>query len=148
MTKPRAYLCGAMQNLTWDEMNSWREEAERLIKDDFIVINPCRFYNFDMLKGKTQQQIERINHEAKQFDLWAVRRSDIILVNLNYPDSTGTSIEIHMAKVWGIPVVAFGGKDKEVHPWMKNSVSVWCDTLEDAVEHIYKFYYPVLCGSN
>ena len=59
------------------------------------------------------------------------------------PDSIGTAIEVHMSHdVWGMPVIAFGGDFEKVHPWIKVSVTHWFSTLDEAVNHIYKFYLP------
>jgi len=135
MTKPKLYLAGKMSGLSIEEMSGWRLVATKLLDDDFHIINPCVYYNFEMDRSTYTES------EIKEFDLHMVKRSDIILVNFDFPDSIGTAIELHMAHdVWNIPVVAYGGLSTEVHPWMTLSVTKRCKTLSDAVSYIYKYY--------
>ena len=135
MNKPKLYLAGKMSGLTFDQMNSWRLKATQMLDENFHIINPCNYYNFEIDRSTYT------DHEVKQFDLWLVKNSNIVLVNLDYPDSIGTAIELHMAHdEWDIPVIAYGGQNVEVHPWMLESITKRCDTLEDAVNHINSFY--------
>ena len=137
VNKPKCYLAGKMQGLTVEQMNESRTEAAKLLGENFHTINPCNFYNFEMDKS------EYTDSEVKEFDLIQVKNSHIVLVDLKYPDSIGTAIEIHMAHdIWGIPVVGYGGRSEDVHPWIKLSLTKWCNTLDDAVNHINKFYLP------
>jgi hypothetical protein len=130
-----------MSGLTYSEMNDWRERVHNQLVGFFNVINPVDFYNFNL------DPSTYTDREVKEYDLGAVRKSKIILVNLEYPDTIGTAIEVHMAHdEWSTPVIAYNGKDKDVHPWIKTSITKWCDTEEDAIDHILKFYVPLLCG--
>lgn len=139
MSKPTIYLAGKMSGLDFDTMNNWRQRARFLLnlKSDkpLNIINPVDYYNFEMDRSTYTDK------EVKNFDLWAVKRSDLILVELDNPDSIGTAIEIHMAHdEWRIPVIGFGNGD--IHPWMKLCLTKHCETLEEAVEHIVDFYLP------
>lgn len=137
--RPTVYLAGKMSGILPEIANKWRLEAVELLKENFKIINPCDYYNFEMDRS-TYTDLE-----VKKFDLWAVENSDIILVNFDFPDSIGTAIELHMAyEIWDKPVIAYGGLHVEVHPWMKLSVTKWCNTLEDAIDHINKYYLPNL----
>ncbi len=136
------YLAGQMSGLTLEQMSQWRDEATDLLQENFTVINPVNYYNFEIDPNTYT------NREVKKFDLEAVKRSDIILVNLEYPKSIGTAIEVHMAyDVWDKPVVAYGGKKEDlhpwlqdVHPWIQESLTKWCNTLDEAVDYINTFY--------
>ena len=139
MAKCKIYLGGKMSGLTFEEMNTWREQAKRLfnLKTDNQVhcINPVEYYNFEMDKSLYTER------EVKEFDLHCVKNSDIILANLDYPNSIGTAIELHMAHdVWNIPVVAFGTTTN--HPWIELSVTKKCKDLMEAVNYIIEFYLP------
>lgn len=137
VSKPKIYLAGKMYGLSHTQMNNWRVGAARLLGENFHTINPCDYYNFEI--GRS----EYTDSEVKEFDLLQVKNSHIVLVNLEHPDSIGTAIELHMAHdVWCIPVIGYGGSEDKVHPWMKLSLTKWCNTLEDAVNHINKFYLP------
>jgi len=138
MNKFKIYLAGKMNGLTFEQMNTWREEVTKLFDRYFnsiYTINPCHYYNFN-LDPETYTE-----KEVKEFDLHMVRNCDLVLVNLDYPDSIGTAIECHEAHDnWHIPVVAFGGENAFVHPWLDLSITKRCKTLEEAVEYIIEFY--------
>ena len=139
--KPKIYLCGKMSGLDFDVMNNWRLAATELLKENFIVVNPCDYFNFG-LNGVSYTDIE-----AKNFDLYLLHKSDILLANLECPDTTGSAIEMHMSyEEWKIPVIAYGGEYDKVHPWMRSSITRWCKTFEEAVDHINTFYLPNITG--
>ena len=138
MSKFKIYLAGQMTGLTFAEMNGWREEATKLLtsaSDKIHIANPCLYYNFEI------DPTSFTDYECKVFDLWLVENCDLVLVNLNYPKSIGTAIEMELASRWNKPVIAFGTRE-DVHPWMKLCVTKWCKTMEEAVEHILIFYVP------
>ena len=138
MSKPKLYLAGKMAGLTFHEMTQWRNEAKNTLKEDFNIIDPCEHFVPNTEKIYTDS-------EAKEFDLFVVKNSDIVLVNFKYPDSIGTAIELHMAHdEWRIPVIAYGGNIENVHPWMRLSITKYCETFDDAVEYIFKHYFKNL----
>lgn len=138
------YLAGKMSGMTLEEMNAWRLRAVELLGEFYHIINPCDYYTVDADRtvypdGGKEFNITEL--EVKEYDLWAVEHSDIILVNFDYPDSIGTAIEIHMAhEVWKKPVIAFGGASAYIHPWVRFCATKRCETVEDAVDYIHKFY--------
>lgn len=135
MKKFKIYQAGKMSGLTMEEMNEWREEATNrfeFISDLIQTLNPCHFYNFEI------DPSTYTDFEVKEFDLWLVKNCDLVLVNLDYPDSIGTAIELHMAQEWKIPVISFGTAKN--HPWIELCITKRCETLEDAIDHICKFY--------
>lgn len=138
MSRFKIYLAGAMSNLTFEEMNSWRVKATKLLKqysDEIHTENPCQYYNFEMNPDLYTE------HEIKRFDLWLVRNCDLVLVNLDFPNSIGTAIELHEAHDnWHKPVIGFG--ITKAHPWMELSLTKKCKTMEEAIEHIIEYYLP------
>jgi nucleoside 2-deoxyribosyltransferase len=144
MSKFKVYLAGKMSGLTFEQMNDWREKAKTSLSYwdkrtiETHTENPCDYYNFELDRSTYTEK------EVKEFDLWLVKNCDLVLVNLEHPDSIGTAIELHMAQEWKIPVIAFGKpiKGKELHPWMDLCITKKCKTLLDAVEHIGMFYLP------
>lgn len=138
MNKPKIYLAGKMSGLSFDEMNKWRKEATELLRYENVHIeNPCYYYNFEM------NPEDYTENEVKKFDLWLVKNCDIVLVNLDHPDSIGTAIEVHEAyNNWNKPVIGFGTVQN--HPWIELCITKRCETLEDAVNHIKDFYLPHL----
>lgn len=130
------YEAGRMTGLSYNEMNDWREEATKLFNQyDIKTINPVTYYNFEMDKNFTDK-------ECMLFDLTAVNKSDIILVNLHY-DSIGTAIELYEAYKSNKPVIGFGAHEN-LHPWMKECCYKICDDLIDAVNYITSYYNGIL----
>lgn len=139
MKKFKIYLAGKMSGLSLEEMNGWRIKATDRFNNyerenvQIETFNPCFFYNFD-LNPETYTE-----KEVKRFDLYHVKSSDIVLFNLDHPNSIGSAIEIHMAHdEWKIPVIAFGTTIN--HPWMMESIDKVCETMEDAIDYIFNFY--------
>jgi nucleoside 2-deoxyribosyltransferase len=136
MKNIKIYLAGAISKLSIQDMNSWRIKATNLLEETEYPIhveNPCNYFN-PVTCGGTYTELQ-----AKEFDLWLVKNCDLILVNLDFPDSIGTAIELDRAyNIYGKPVIAFGTAKN--HPWIELSVTKRCDTLEEAVEHIRDFY--------
>jgi nucleoside 2-deoxyribosyltransferase len=142
MKKIKIYLCGAMSKLTLEQMNGWRVEAKLKLlaqnKDlySLCIENPVQYYNFELDTASFS------DHECKSFHLWLVEHCDIVLVNLDYPDSIGTAIEMELAsRFWNKPIIAFGTREN-VHPWMKLAVTKQCKTMDEAITHMFDFYFP------
>lgn len=140
MSKIKIYLAGKMSGLSFEQMNAWRDTATKMFNhysDRIITENPCKYYNFQLdPKNYTE-------HEIKYFDLWLVKNCDIVLVNLENPDTIGTAIELHEAHDnWNKPVIGFGISKTPCHPWMELSLTKKCETMEDAIDHILTFYVP------
>lgn len=140
----KVYLAGKMNGLTYEEMNSWREEISQLLLSaadyadyDLTIINPVSFYNFEETKHQSEKEI-------KEFDLAHVTSSDIVIVNLEgLASSDGTKIELHDAK-WHnkIPVIAFGEEEvyNELHSWHKDNITRVENNMLNAVRYIREFY--------
>ncbi len=139
MKKPTIYLAGKMSGLSKEEMSGWRNEFRKTINNfypAFHIASPTDFYSFEVKKHKTER-------EVMDYDLWLVKNSTLIVVNLDHPNSLGTAIELYEAnKHCGIPVIGFGTKVN--HPWIEECVTVKLDTMDEVIEHIIEFYVPHL----
>lgn len=132
----KIYLAGAMSGLSKQERISWRKQAQLYLAEckKVEVINPCDFYDFDIITKDTTEK------EIKYFDLWQVRTSDLILVNLNNPNSIGTAMELQAAEDVKIPIIGFHLPSIEIHPWLELALTKRYDNVLDALEHIIKYY--------
>lgn len=146
----KIYLAGAMSNLSFSEMNSWRINIKNeLIRraqwhgTDIRVINPVDYYNFKEIKHKSER-------EVMQYDLSHVKTSDIVIVNVDgLNTSIGTCIELYEALTRNIPVLAFGTKIKyqngityqKLHPWIKECITRMDCIQEELVDYITDFYF-------
>lgn len=81
MKELTVYLIGKMSGLTFEEMNTWRNDiaydlkvkaglADRKVN----IINPVSYFNFE--EKRYQSELE-----VMKFDLSKVKSSDIVIVN-------------------------------------------------------------------
>lgn len=140
METVKIYLSGAMGSVSFEEQSKWRKQVINAIKfGDYhcgkkpIFFNPVDFYNFQEKRQKTES-------EAMEFDLYNLRNSNLVIANFNDERSIGTAMELMLAKEYRIPVIAFGAKGKEIHPWLSECCTRICDDLRECVEHIVEFY--------
>lgn len=136
----KIYLAGKMSGLNKIERTRWRQNVQQYFytrsMNHIKVISPCDFYDIDTV------DLHLITEkEIKLFDLGQVRTSNVILVNLTYPDSIGTAMELMLAEELHIPIIAFGVvASNPVHPWITESVTKFCDTYQEACDYITKYY--------
>lgn len=140
METVRVYLSGAMSGISFEEQSKWRNNLINEIKYNrdcektVHFFNPVNYYNFEEKNHKSEKEI-------MEFDLYNLRNSNLVVVNLNNPSSIGTAMELILAKERNIPVIAFGIGEQEVHPWILETCTRICDNLRDVVNHIVDFYF-------
>ena len=98
-----------------------------------VFFNPVDFYNFTEVRYKSER-------EVMEFDLNALRHSDLVIVNFNDPKSLGTCAELAIAKELKIPVIGINKDKSELHPWLIEFTTRMCDDIREAVEHVVDFY--------
>jgi len=135
----KIYLAGAMAGLSFEEMSKWRNQIMNAIKfgdyeynKSVDFFNPTAFYNFDEKNYKSER-------EVRDFDLYNLRKSDLIIVNLDKQNSIGTAQELAIAYEMKIPVIAFGVKE-ELHPWIECCCSRICNNMRELVEYVCEYY--------
>ncbi len=139
METVKIYLSGGMGNLTMDEQSRWRSQIIDEIKTNCecekkpIFFNPVDYYNFEEKRHKTEKEIV-------EFDLNAVRNSDLIIVNFNDPNSLGTCAELAIAYDMHIPIIGINKDGVELHPWLDTFTTRMCDSLREAVDYVVDFY--------
>lgn len=139
MESVKIYLSGGMGSLSFEEQSRWRQQAIDAIKFNYecskkpVFFNPVDYYNFEEVRYKTQR-------EVMEFDLNALRNSDLVIVNFNDPESLGTCSELAIAYDMKIPIVGINKDNKVLHPWLIEFTSRMCSTLKEAVEYVVDFY--------
>lgn len=140
MESVKIYLSGGMGSLSFEEQSKWRNQVINAIKfgeyhceKKPIFFNPVDFYNFKEVRYKSER-------EVMEFDLNALRRSDLVIVNFNDPKSIGTACELAIAKELRIPVIGINKDGGELHPWLVEFTTRMCDDIREAVEHVIDFY--------
>lgn len=129
------------------QAKKWREEVKEFFEkytDDFVVVNPTDYYSY----GKSDH---KNYHEIFRFDLHKVKKSDLILVNLNdIRKSVGTCIEVYEAYKSGIPVIGFLDEKLPnealinlVHPWIYycvDRIETGKNSMDKALSYIISCY--------
>lgn len=140
METVKIYLCGGMSGLTLDEQLKWRNNIQDAIKfSDFdlskkpIFFNPPNYFSPSTNEHKSEG-------EAMEFDLNNLRKSDLVIVNFNVPDSIGSAMELMLAKELHIPVVGLNKENYKLHPWLPKCCIRICDTMDELINYIQKFY--------
>lgn len=135
----KIYLSGAMSSLSFEEQSRWRRQIQDAIKYNYeyskkpIFFDPVRYFNFE--EDKHESELEVMN-----FDLNALKKSDLIVVNFNKPDSIGTAMELMLGYEKRIPILGLSMNREVIHPWLL----ICCDRIfydmRDLVKYIAEFY--------
>ena len=140
MENVRIYLSGAMMGTSWEEQTKWRRQIQDAIRfGDYdyekkpSFFDPTQYFNYE-------EKLHKSEREIFEFELDALRKSDLVIVNLRNSGSIGTAMELAIAKELRIPVVAFGVGDNEVHPWILECCTRVCDSMGELVQYIVDFY--------
>lgn len=140
METVKIYLSGSMMDTSWEEQTRWRRQFQDAIKfGDYdyekkvTFFDPTQFYNFEEKRHKSEREI-------MEFDLYNLRNSNLVVVNLNNPKSLGTMSELILAKEYRIPVIGWNSCGETLHPWLTECVTRMCKNLREVVEHTVEFY--------
>ena len=148
------YLVGQISP-KFPETYKWREYVEEYFSsyEEFEIINPCKNnFNKELLE-KNSYAITGKNR-ARGLDLLVpkdyqfVQRSNIAIVNMNHYDLNKPMIGSFYELAWyylkpSKAVIAFADDFNSYtcqHPFVKQSVTTWCDNVIDACE-ITKYYF-------
>lgn len=149
MRKFKIYTAGAMEVYGKESVHAaeWRKKCKEYfysIDADVKIVSPTDYYSYSTKYHKNGLEVMR-------FDLFKVKESDLILVNLNnVRNSIGTSDEIFYAWQHEKPIVGFIEKDISgeelenlVHPWkywQVSRVETGENAMRNALEYIRNFY--------
>ena len=135
----RIYLSGSMMNSSWEEQTKWRRQLTDAIKWNYegnknvSVFDPTQYYNFE-------EKLHKSEKEIFEFDLYNLRRSDLVVVNFLNSKSLGTMSELILAHELHIPVIGYNPNNETLHPWMECCVTRMCDSFKEVFEHVVDFY--------
>ncbi len=125
----KIYLCGPIMDEHEGIARAWREEAKKLLTDEFKLLDPMR-------RNFKDREVDSAN-EIVEFDLQDIRDADIVLVNYS-KSSVGTSMEVfyasHDLQKFVVAFSPFSFQD--CSPWMVRFCTKILPTLEDACRYI------------
>lgn len=143
MRKIKIYLAGAISGLTYEQMNTWRNDVSEAIKsaasykDCFAnIINPVDFYNFQNPRHQSEREIMK-------YDIAHVKSSDLVVVKLERLNgSIGSCIELYEAYKCDIPIIGLGTEDEycALHPWIKECITRYEKNHSETAGYIRDFY--------
>lgn len=139
MESVRIYLAGGMSGLSLEEQMKWRNQFRQAVEFNYsptkkpIYFSPPDYYSPATNAHKSER-------EAMEFELNHLRKSDVIVVNFNVPQSIGTAMELMAAKENRIPIIGLRKDGVELHPWLIECCTRICDNFKELVEHIVDFY--------
>lgn len=147
MSNFKIYLAGGMSGLTDNEQIKWRVQIKNAITlSDFDLKKtpeffiPPEYYQIKENKLNLNIDKEKYEREAMKFDLYNLRKSDLVIVNFNSPKSIGTAMELMLAKEHHIPVVGLNKINYELHPWLCECCLHIFNSTRDLVEFVVKYY--------
>ena len=137
------YLSGGMMKFgkdNFDEGNKWREYCRQALEScecDYKVkcFNPNSYFSF-----KSDASEYSSETEVMRFDLYNLRKSDLVIVNYNDKKSLGTTSEVAIAYDRGIPIVALNEDNEKLHPWMKCMPERIFNNIDKMLDYIQDFY--------
>lgn len=139
METVRIYLSGGMGNLSFEEQSKWRKQIINEININChcekkpVFFNPVDYYTFEEARHKSEREIV-------EFDLNALRNSDLVIVNFNDPKSVGTISELAIAYERKIPIIGLNKDGQDLHPWLVEFVGRMCESIREVVEYTVDFY--------
>lgn len=128
------YLSGACRNVPVEVSAFWRKYARNLFSNDvrIEVFNPCDHFMYGEHDPRNSKLI-------MDYFLQMIKKSDIVLVNLNFSDkSVGTGMEIQKAVDEGKMVIGFG--NTEVYDYIKDCCSAVFKDVDSAIDFIITHY--------
>lgn len=139
MENIKIYLAGGMTGLSLEEQSHWRTRFQNAITIQFphtkkpIFFSPPEYYSPSTNEHKSER-------EAMEFELAHLRKSDVVVVNFNVPQSIGTAMELMVAKEHRIPVIGLNETNNCLHPWLLECCTRVCSNFRELAEHIANFY--------
>jgi hypothetical protein len=148
MNPSLVYLSGPISGLTFGECTDWREYVSRAFPPHIQGVSPLRAKRFLADKGKLEGAYEyplATSRGINTRDLFDVRRSSVVLVNLlgctkDNPKtkvSIGTVAEMVVAFDHHIPIVCAiepDGLNIHEHPMLNEWIDYRVTSLDEAIE--------------
>lgn len=122
-----------MSGLTHEEMTGWREAIKTESKFyDMKVISPPDYFMYGC-------DCYDEDKESFVFDTYWVKKSDVVIANMNSPKSIGTAQEVMLAYEYGKPIIMIATNEiwnNEVNPWLKHEATTvfFYDDYDDESE--------------
>lgn len=134
MNRKLIYMSGGMSNVT-DEVIQKREKLAEMMEalDNFRVFKPWEFYNYNIKLHESEREI-------MNYELYQLKHSDIVIVDLIDPKSIGTAMELAVAHEHGIPIIGYNPYNNKLHPWITEMCHRIFKTTVDLGHYVGRYY--------
>lgn len=127
-----------MRGVSVRERTEWRNEFARRIKqrelnERVVVFNPILWYD-------SEDSAQRKENEFFRYDIRNLKRSDLVVANIDTQRSIETCMEIAIAHDNEIPVVALYTKTSLVNTWIDECCIRICNSMDELVEYVADYY--------
>lgn len=138
------YLSGGMGKFgkeNFEESDKWRRYCKRALENyegeiyRVNVINPNDYFSF---RDETPQY--KSNAEVMRFDLYKLRKSDLVIMSFNDKHSLGSAIELGIAYDRDIPIIGLDVDNQELHPWLTSMCERIFNNIDEMIDYIKDFY--------
>lgn len=133
------YLSGGMSGLTYAEQLSWRNKFISGVLRKIGTDSDVRFFN-PPLYYSPSKPFHKSEREVMEYELGVLRKSDVVVVNFNIPESIGTAMEVAVARELKIHIIGVNELNKQLHPWLSESCMRMCGTFDEAEEYIVDYF--------
>lgn len=137
------YLSGGMSGLTYLDQVKWRYKITELIyhKTQKYDITPEPMFFIPPEYYNPQDNLHKTEREVMEFDLHRLRKSDLVIVNFNVPNSIGTAMELMLARELRIPIVGLlEDENVNLHPWLVECCGRIFSNLEKLSDYVVQYY--------
>lgn len=138
MNKKLIYLSGAITGIPEEIAMGWRRDVETsfLMRGSHVdIFNPMKHFT-----TKDVEDSAVTNKEIMDAEIHMLRQSDILITNLDYPDSKGTIIENAIAYERGIPIFGLNTLWDELHPWQELMLTGMFMDIDEMTMFIHDHY--------
>lgn len=137
------FLSGGMVNTSYEEAEKWRQDLiddfRYLVSQQVCFFNPNNHYNYNKKNPWTAKH----KNEQRDYNLSHLKKSDLVIVNFNDPNSIGVAQELAIAKENGIPVIGLCKNVKahlELHDWLRCCVDRMFYDVAELEQYVLDFY--------
>lgn len=140
MNKVNIYLSGGTEGLTIEEQIKWRNQIIDAVKYGDCDLEPTKTPVFFSPPDYHLLSAYKTEKEAMDFELNRLRKSDLVVVNFNTPQSIKMAMEMATAKENRIPIIGLNKDNVELHPWLNECCIRICDNVKELVDQLVYIY--------